>query len=128
MIYVDGGFTTNKKAPPKDINVCWDRAGVDLIKLNYEHPVFLELSYNNKKQKDKYSCEFFRADWEEKSSAKPFLEYFQQYNGTTKGIYEEHMQLFEKIFENFFPKKNGRSKTIEKKRLAFTKSRLDLQT
>lgn len=83
VVYIDGGFTTNKTAPPKDIDVCWDKAGVDLFKLSFEHEIFFQ---DSERQKRKYDCEFFCASQMEGRTGKPFLDFFQQYYGIPKGI------------------------------------------
>ena len=86
IIYPDGGFIVNKKLPPKDIDVCWDKTGVDEDKLERLHPIFFDFSERRKKQKAKYGCEFFPTDMIESDSGKPFLDFFQQYYGIPKGI------------------------------------------
>ena len=77
LIYVDGSFITNK-VRPKDIDVCWDKIGVDLDVLKRLHPVFFNLSNDRKLQKAKYLCEFFPADVKEGKTDKSFVDFFQK--------------------------------------------------
>jgi hypothetical protein len=78
VIYVDGSFVT-KKLSPNDIDVCWDRAGVDIYRLEVVHPVFVDdYTPGRQRQKAKYKCEFFQAQWKDTGSGKYFLDLFQQ--------------------------------------------------
>jgi len=91
-IYVDGSFITTKMVP-KDIDVCWDKAGVDFRRLCIEHPIFLDDSPGRQKQKAKYGCEFFPAHVIEGSTGKPFLDFFlHDRNGNDKGILKINIQ------------------------------------
>ena len=93
VIYVDGSFVT-KKLIPNDIDVCWDRSGVDLYRLEIVHPVFIDdYTPGRQKQKAKYGCEFFMAQWIDRGSGKPFLDLFRQdRDGNPKGILAINIQ------------------------------------
>lgn len=87
-IYIDGSFIT-RKILPKDIDVCWDRTGVNLVVASYLMPILWDLSpYGRKAQKKKYHSDVFPADIMELSSSKLFLDFFQhdKNTGTPKGI------------------------------------------
>ena len=72
-VYIDGSFVTSK-AEPNDVDGCWELENIDLDRLD---PVFLDFSYHRQTMKEKYSVEFFVADWVEAGSGLTFLEFFQ---------------------------------------------------
>ena len=82
-IFLDGSFVTGK-THPKDFDVCWDPTGVDDTKLD---PVFLDFTQNRKRQKDKFSGEFFPSS-AIANGQKTFIEFFQtdRYTGVTGGL------------------------------------------
>jgi hypothetical protein len=87
-IYIDGSFIT-RKILPKDIDVCWDRTGVNLVVASYLMPILWDLSpYGRKAQQKKYHSDVFPADIMELSSSKLFMDFFQhdKNTGTPKGI------------------------------------------
>src|SRR5208283_5102836 len=60
-VFMDGSFVT-RKADPGDYDGCWDRAGVDLLKLQKADPVLVNFSNKRLGQKLKYGGEMFPAD------------------------------------------------------------------
>ncbi|MBI1927129.1 hypothetical protein HYR99_23165 [Candidatus Poribacteria bacterium] len=73
-VHIDGSFVTSK-AEPNDVDGCWEwHKNIDLNRLD---PVFLDFSHQRQAMKEKYSVEFFVADWVEAGSGLTFLEFFQ---------------------------------------------------
>lgn len=73
-VYLDGSFVTSK-VEPNDVDGCWElHENIDLGRLD---PVFLDFSDHRQTMKEKYSVEFFVADWVEAGSGLTFLEFFQ---------------------------------------------------
>jgi hypothetical protein len=85
--YVDGSFVTNKDVPP-DFDGCWERAGMDLLKLKAMDPVLLMFVNRRAAQKAKYFGELFPADSVAAGSGLTFLNFFQRDKdtGRAKGI------------------------------------------
>jgi hypothetical protein len=82
-IFLDGSFVT-AKPHPGDFDACWDTTGVDDSKLD---PVFLDLADGRKKQKKRFSGEFFPAGLHA-DTRHVFIDFFQmdKYTGNAKGI------------------------------------------
>jgi hypothetical protein len=83
-LYIDGSFVTSKEHP-NDFDACWSLIDVESSLLD---PVFFDLSNRRAAQKAKFGGEFFPAEWQEGSSGKSFLEFFQtdKETGRRKGI------------------------------------------
>lgn len=83
-LYLDGSFVTTK-AVPGDFDGCWSVKGVDDQLLD---PTLLDFSFERLFQKLKYKGELFPAEFEEGSSGKTWLDFFQQdkNTGLPKGI------------------------------------------
>lgn len=84
-ILICGSFVTDKDYPG-DIDVLYDLTGMDEDKLD---PVFFEFARGRAEQKARFGCEFFPSNMIERSSGKPFLEFFQtDRNDVPQGIIE----------------------------------------
>jgi len=85
-LYVDGSFVAGKPAP-SDFDGCWERAGMDLLRLQAVDPVLLTFVNRRVAQKAKYFGELFPADTVEGGSGLTFLDFFQRdEDGNPKGI------------------------------------------
>ena len=86
-LYIDGSFVTTKSVP-NDIDVAWDPAGVDLMRLRTLEPVFFEFTNARAAQKAKVFGEFFPSSAGADPAGNTFLEFFQidKYTGNQKGI------------------------------------------
>jgi hypothetical protein len=86
-IYVNGSFVTNKDVP-SDFDGCWERGGMDLLRLQIEDPVLLTFANRRAAQKAKYFGELFPAELVEGGSGLIFLNFFQRDKDTggAKGI------------------------------------------
>jgi Family of unknown function (DUF6932) len=87
--FMDGSFVTSK-ADPEDYDGCWDRAGVDLSKLQASDPTLLDFTNRRMRQKVKYGGEMFPADLLEGQSGLVFVEFFERdkNTGDPKGLVE----------------------------------------
>ncbi|MFN8559737.1 MAG: hypothetical protein U0531_21120 [Dehalococcoidia bacterium] len=85
-VYVDGSFVT-RRLNPRDHDVCWDEAGVDIHRLLQTVPEFNVAFAGRQAMKARFGGEFFPAheyaDWR-----RTYLEYFQtdKLDGSRKGI------------------------------------------
>ncbi len=86
-VYVDGSLVTGKQVP-SDFDGCWERAGMDLLKLLTVDPVLLTFTNRRAAQKAKYFGELFPADLVEGGSGLAFLNFFQRDKdtGRAKGV------------------------------------------
>lgn len=83
---MDGSFVAGKPAP-SDFDGCWERAGMDLLRLQAVDPVLLTFVNRRVAQKAKYFGELFPADTVEGGSGLTFLDFFQRdEDGNPKGI------------------------------------------
>jgi hypothetical protein len=93
IVYIDGGFVTKKKDPPKDIDVCWLREPGIEVWLKRNHPALLNFANERLAQRTIYDCEFFPHDMPADRNKTPFLEYFKRdRNGKPKGIVIMHLK------------------------------------
>lgn len=86
-IYIDGSFIT-KKALPKDMDICWENKGVDLINAKRSMPILWNFSNQRYEQQKMYHADIFPADCIEAASSLYFLDFFQfdKKTGERKGI------------------------------------------
>ena len=86
---MDGSFVSHK-ADPEDYDGCWDRTGMDLVRLQRSDPVLLDFANKRLRQKMKYGGEMFPADLVETGSGALFVEFFERdkNTGEQKGIIE----------------------------------------
>jgi hypothetical protein len=85
--YIDGSFVT-EKAVPSDYDGAWELKNVDLRRLQAIEPFLFDFSNGREAQKRKYLGEMFPADFQELSSGRTFLNFFQQdkSTGDPKGL------------------------------------------
>lgn len=72
--FIDGSFVTTK-ANPNDGDGCWEWE--EAVNLDLLDPVFLDFSRQRQALKEKYSVDFFLANWVEAGSGLTFLDFFQ---------------------------------------------------
>jgi hypothetical protein len=86
-IYIDGSFITNKVLP-KDMDICWESTGVDLINTKIIMPILWDFSNARYEQQKKYHADIFPANCIEGASSLYFLDFFQfdKNTGKAKGI------------------------------------------
>ena len=83
--YIDGSFVT-VKLHPRDYDVRWDEAGVDVDLLD---PVPPDFNYERGAQKLKYVGEFFPAHYPARPDGMPYRDFFQvDRTGVPKGTAE----------------------------------------
>lgn len=82
-VFVDGSFVT-RKLVPQDFDCCWDRAGVNLTRLERDHPAFFNFRNQRLAQKAIYRGEFFPTDFPADTRRTPYLLYFQRDKNTGK--------------------------------------------
>ncbi|MBL8379604.1 MAG: hypothetical protein JNM79_17180 [Burkholderiales bacterium] len=84
--YIDGSFVTTKPNP-SDYDMCWSIAGVDPTLLD---PVLLNFDPGRAAMRAKYGGDIFPADFQESTTGKTFLDFFQvdKLSGSPKGIIE----------------------------------------
>jgi hypothetical protein len=82
-IYIGGSFVTTKEIPG-NIDVCWEDAGVDFVKLEYLEPVLLDFSNDQAAQKAKFDGEFFPASLPTRKMAKLILNSFRKIETATQ--------------------------------------------
>ena len=73
-VFIDGSFVTTK-ANPNDVDGCWEWS--EDVNLDLLDPVFLDFSRQRQAMKEKYSLDFFLANWVEAESGLTFLDFFQ---------------------------------------------------
>ena len=73
-VFIDGSFVTTK-ANPNDVDGCWEWN--EDVNLDLLDPVFLDFSRQRQAMKEKYSVDFFLANWVEAGSGLTFLDFFQ---------------------------------------------------
>jgi hypothetical protein len=85
-IYIGGSFATNKEFPG-DFDICWEKEGVDFIRLQELDPVLLDFKHKRAAQKAKYGGELFISSTIADSYGNTYLEFFQlDRDGNSKGI------------------------------------------
>ncbi len=86
-IWIDGSFVT-KKQLPKDIDICWDNAGIDFGFVKEIMPILMNDSPARLAQQNIYKADIFPAHIPEVSSKKFFKDFFQidKNTGQQKGI------------------------------------------
>ena len=86
-IYVDGGYTTNKRIP-SDMDICWDDTNIDYNYIKSEMPILFDLDFPRLSQQAVYKSDIFPAHFIETSSGLYFIDFFQKdkYTNLPKGI------------------------------------------
>lgn len=85
-VWLDGSFVT-EKLRPGDFDLCWDLDGVDLERLQREHPVLADLTAPRYAQHIRFRGDLL-PNVVEGNSGMPFIDFFQQdpETGAARGI------------------------------------------